>query len=193
MFRAQESTANSEDEFGLTTEAGEGSLKTTWIMRNFIFVAGIALTAFPGFTFAAQRSQTAVESKSTVGAQTLAKIWKSETTKHEYRVRIENDVFYAEWVNLPPAAAKLGAYIRTQCRRVGTKWIGTSRILLACAKPGEPEGKMTRACPMMLRIELDSVSPERIAGRAETLRDFDCEKCEVRQTAWGKFVWAPKR
>jgi putative lipase involved disintegration of autophagic bodies len=162
-------------------------------MRNFIFAAAVALTAFSGFTLAAQKSAPAVDSKSTVKAQPLAQIWKSETTKHEYRVRVENNVLYAEWINPPPFAAKLGVYVRTECRRLGTKWIGTSRILYACAKEGEVEPK--RACPMTMRFELDSISPERITGRAETpnSNDIDCEKCQVRQTHWGAFVWVPKR
>jgi hypothetical protein len=48
-------------------------------------------------------------------------------------------------------------------------------------------------CSMTLRFEVDSISPERITGRAESLRDFDCQKCEVRQTGWGNFVWLPKK
>jgi hypothetical protein len=120
-------------------------------------------------------------------------VWKSQNTTHEYRVRVENDVFYAEWTNIPPDVAKHGAYIRTECRRAGTKWIGTSRILLPCAKRGAAKSKAINACRIILRFELNSISPERITGRAETLKDFDCEKCEVRQTGWGDFVWVPKR
>jgi len=126
-------------------------------------------------------------------AASPGKIWVSQTSKHAFRVNIENDLFTAEWINIPPASAKLGAYIRTECRRTGTRWIGTSRIVLACAKSGETPGKVTHACPMMLRFEVEKITPEQISGRGETLKDFSCEKCEVRQTGWAAFVWVPKR
>ena len=47
-------------------------------------------------------------------------------------------------------------------------------------------------CPMMLRFEVDFISPERISGGGESLKDFDCASCEVRRTTWRPFTWAPK-
>jgi hypothetical protein len=163
------------------------------ILRHLAMVAVLVSWGLASWSVAAQKTSSPPGAKSPQAGQALPMIWVSETTHHEYRVRIEQDVFYAEWVNLPPAAAKLGAYIRTECHHTGAKWIGTSRIMLACAKPGDTAGKMTRTCPMTLRIEVNAISPERIAGRGESLRGFDCEKCEVRQTGWGDFVWVPKR
>jgi hypothetical protein len=124
-------------------------------------------------------------------APSPGKIWKSETTGKEYRVRIEKDRFYAEWV-APPDAAKQGAYIRSECRRTGTKWIGTSQVFVLCPKPGDVNGKSTNGCSLTFRFEVDSITPERITGSGETIREIDCAKCEVRQTGWGNFVWVPK-
>jgi hypothetical protein len=168
-------------------------LQATSITWKLILGCTIVLAGFTRFAAEPQQPGKAAPSKKAVVAQGLSKIWKSPKTNHEYRVQVENDVFYAEWVNIPPDAAKQGAYIRTECRRAGTKWIGISRILLPCAKPGEAKGKTTNACRMALRFEVDSISPERISGHGETLKDFDCGKCEVRQTGWADFVWVPKR
>ena len=126
--------------------------------------------------------------KSAAKSTALPEIWKSTTTGKEYRVKIDGDHFTAEWSNIPPQAAKQGAYIRSDCRRSGTKWIGTSRILLACPLP---DGK-TKMCPMVLRFEIDFISSDRITGGGEILRDFDCGSCEVRKAGWGPFAWAPK-
>ena len=122
-------------------------------------------------------------------ANSLSPVWKSTSTGKEYRVKVEGDRFTAEWSNLPPQAARQGAYIRSECRRTGSRWIGTSRILLGCALP---DGK-TKMCPMLLRFEVDFVSPDRITGGGEVLRDFDCGTCEVRKTGWGPFTWTPKK
>jgi hypothetical protein len=122
-------------------------------------------------------------------AAPLPQVWKSAATGKEYRVKVEGDRFTAEWVNIPPQAAKQGAYIRSECRRTGSRWIGTSRILLGCASP---DGK-TKMCPMLLRFEVDFISPDRITGGGEILRDFDCGTCAVRKTGWGPFAWTPKK
>ena len=122
-------------------------------------------------------------------AGVLPQVWKSVSTGREYRVKVDGDRFTAEWSNIPPKAAKQGAYIRSECRRTGSRWIGTSRILLGCALP---DGK-TKMCPMLLRFEVDFVSPDRITGGGEILREFDCGTCQIRKTGWGPFTWTPKK
>jgi hypothetical protein len=128
------------------------------------------------------------------GARAAAKaapfpsLWRSLTTGKEYLVKVDGDRVTAEWLNVPAEAAKRGAYIRSECRRSGSRWIGTSHVLEPCALP---DGKI-KMCPMSLRFEIDFLSPERITGGGETLRGFDCASCEVRKTGWGPFSWAPK-
>jgi len=135
-----------------------------------------------------QSASKAPGASSTAKSRALPQLWKSASSGREYRVKIEGDRFTAEWTNIPPQAAKQGAYIRSECRRSGSRWIGTSRIFLPCALP---DAKM-KMCPMILRFEVDSISPDRITGGGEILRDFDCGSCEVRKTGWGPFSWAPK-
>ena len=156
-----------------------------WII---ILACAILATTSLQLAFENQSAPKPAGTKSAAKANTLPQLWKSASTGKEYRVKVEGDRFTAEWSNIPPPAAKQGAYIRTECRRSGSRWIGTSRILLPCPLP---DGK-TKMCPMILRFEVDLISSDRISGGGEILRDFDCGSCEVKKTGWGPFSWTPK-
>lgn len=124
-----------------------------------------------------------------------AQVWKSQTTGHEYRVRIEGDVLHADWVNVPPDMARQGAYVRTECRRVGSKWIGTtrSRLLLPCTEVTAPDGRHPSGwCALVTRTEIDSISPQSITGRAQASRRLDCKSCKLLEAEWKDFSWTPK-
>jgi hypothetical protein len=147
-------------------------------------------------TSAAQKPAAPAQQAPTASTPTLGKlpkIWSSEITKHDFRVEVANDVFRAEWVNIPAAAAKQGAYIHTECRRTGAKWEGTSRISMLFAVPGAPAGKDTKLCSLTVRFEVDSITPERISGHSEALRSFDVNTCRVQESKWGEFTWVPKK
>jgi hypothetical protein len=120
-------------------------------------------------------------------------IWHSETTQHDFRVEVTKDLFRADWVDIPPAAAKQGAYIHTECHRIGSKWVGKSSISLLFAIPGGPTGRNTRLCSLSMRMEVESVSPEKITGHTESLSSFDVNTCHVRNTTWREFTWVPKQ
>jgi hypothetical protein len=173
-----------------TTKAAEDFLKRshrTWgLLLRYGFILGLASLSLLG-----QGGRLLPKPARTDSAH--SEIWKSETTGKEYRVRIEKDVFYAEWINLPPAAVRQSLYIRSECHRAGTTWIGTSRVFLLCSKPEETTGKSINGCHLTLRFEVDSVSSERITGRGESLRKWDCQTCKVLETGWANFVWVPLR
>lgn len=122
----------------------------------------------------------------------LAKIWHSESTKHDYQVTVSNDLFRADWVNIPAISAHQGAFIHTECRRSGTKWVGTSNMKLLFSVPGAPPGKDTKACNLTVRFEVDSLTSLKITGHSEALRSFDVKTCKVQQTNWAPFTWVPK-
>jgi hypothetical protein len=169
-------------------ESEENLLRVKPFWRAIILVCGIVATTSWQYSSENPSAPKPAGTKSAAKATALPQIWKSTSTGREYCVKIDGDRFTAEWANIPPQAAKQGAYIRTECRRSGTRWIGTSRILLPCPLP---DGK-TKMCPMILRFEVDFISPERITGGGEILRDFDCGSCEIRKTGWGPFSWVPK-
>ena len=120
-------------------------------------------------------------------------LWKSQSTGREYRVRAQGDTLYAEWVNLPPAYSEHGAYIRTECHRVGAQWIGTSRSLLPCTREINGKEQIANWCPLVTRTEITAIAPDRITGRGQSLRQFDCQTCKVLETGWADFVWVPEK
>ena len=158
---------------------------------TIVLICGILVTTSSQLSFETQSAPKPAGTKSAAKADALPQIWKSVSTGKEYRVKVEGDRFTAEWINIPPESAKLGAYTRTECRRSGTRWIGTSRFLLPIPCP-PPNGKL-KMCPLILRFEVDHISPDRITGGGEILRGFDCGSCAVRKTGWGPFSWTPKR
>jgi hypothetical protein len=123
----------------------------------------------------------------------LPKVWHSEASHKDFRVEVTNEVFRAEWVNIPPAAAKQGAYIRTECRRAGSKWVGTSKVYQAVAISKNPAVKDTKMCTLTVRFEVDSITPEKISFHSEAMRNFDPAKCQLLQTVWVAFTWVPKK
>ena len=125
--------------------------------------------------------------------ETTSDIWKSETTGKKYRVRIEGDHFYADWVDLPPAAAERGAYIRTVCRRAGLKWVGTSSVFMPCTVGKGKSEHIADTCHLTLKLEIDSISKDRITGHAQSLKKFNCQDCKVIETGWAEFEWVPAR
>ena len=119
-------------------------------------------------------------------------LWKSETTGKEYRVQVDKDSFSAEWVNIPPESAKRGAYIRSECHRIGSKWVGTTRVNVLCPAGEGAKEHITNTCRLQFRIEINSIQADKIMGRGETLKRFDCQSCRVDETGWVDFVWVPK-
>ena len=120
-----------------------------------------------------------------------AQVWRSLTTGKEYSVRVDAQTLYAEWVNVPPPLVQGSAYIRSECRRVGTRWVGISRSYLPCDTM-EGNRRVQNWCNLVTRIEIDSMTADRITGRAEAIRRFDCERCRILEKVWAKFEWVPK-
>jgi hypothetical protein len=141
----------------------------------------------------APADRTSASAKSSTTSGQLPKLWHSEATKHDFRVDMTGDVFHAEWVNIPAAVARQGAYIRTECRRTGTKWVGSSKINMSFAIPDAPAGKDTKMCSLTVRFEVDSISAEKITGHSEAIEAFDVNACRAEETKWGEFTWIPKR
>lgn len=164
--------------------------------RKPALVTLMALLVIVPFTAAAQKPTppaTPGDANSNPAFSKIPLIWHSEATKHDFRVEVTPDLFRAEWINIPPVAAKQGASIHTECRRTGQKWVGSSSVKMLFAIPGAPSGKDTKLCSLTVRFEVDSVSPEKITGHSESLRAFDVNACRVQETTWGEFIWIPKK
>jgi len=171
----------------------EAFLKSVGIMRSLVLACGIVLVALAELPHAAQQAKPPRPGGSAPPVSGPSSIWRSETTGKEYRVWIDEKRLYAEWVNIPAVAARNQGYIRTECRRVGAKWIGTSRIFLPCTVGEGAKERIANRCHLTMRMEIDSVTPKRIAGRVEDPKKFDCQTCKVPETVWKSFVWIPKK
>ncbi len=157
----------------------------------------MALLGISPFTAAAQKPAAPAPpapAASKPASGQLPKIWHSEASHKDFRVEVKGDVFTADWVNIPAAAAKDGASMRIECRRTGTKWVGTASVYQELADPKAPAGKdIKKMCHLTVRFEVDSITPEKITFHSEALRDFDYSQCQVLKTAWEGFAWSPKK
>ncbi|HUY15156.1 MAG TPA: hypothetical protein VMX16_16235 [Terriglobia bacterium] len=126
-------------------------------------------------------------------AASIPAVWKSETTKSEYRIQVSANSFTAVWTNIPKPMQQQGAYVRTECRRMGSKWIGTTRSYLpfSCGAGSAGHPPAVHWCHILTRTEISSIAPGRIEGRGEALKSFDCDHCRILQKEWKPFTWAP--
>jgi hypothetical protein len=120
-----------------------------------------------------------------------ARLWKSQTTGKEFRVWTDRGILHAEWVNIPLGLAKGGAYIRSELRRAGPKWAGTSKLRLPCESV-EDNKPVSNWCSLETKIEIAGHTADRITGRGESLKRFDCRVCKILETGWANFEWVAK-
>jgi hypothetical protein len=177
------------------TDFMEIFLKRSWILLiNVALLAGIFIL-LSGCSQKAEQPNAASEGKAAEAPAPPKDMWVSETTGKEYRVVADNDAFRAEWVNISPESAAHGAYIRTECKRQGTKWVGTSASLLPCSVGTDPKSKIENWCHLETKIEIESITADRISGRGEAIKNggFDCAKCKILDSEMKDFFWSPKR
>ncbi len=167
-------------------------LNHTRKVGSLTLLSRILMLGVAGLPLKAQQHRPPPLSQSSKSVPARSGVWKSQTTGKEYRVRVERDSFHAEWVNIPQDSAREGAYIRTACRRQGSKWIGKCHIFLPCAVG---HGPIVNRCHLDMGFVIDQISEGRISGRIEDpdLTQFDCKSCNVPKTVWKDFVWVPKR
>jgi len=164
--------------------------RTNWKLALMTLMAVLMTFAFAA---ADQKPAPVATAGAKPAVAELPKIWHIDARHKDFRVEVTKDLFRAEWVNVPPEAAKQGAYIRTECRRVGDKWVGTSSVYQAVAVSKDPANKDIKMCHLTIRFEVDSITPEKITFHSEAMRNFDPTKCQLLQTAWEEFTWVPKK
>lgn len=160
-------------------------------IRRLVLACGMMLMQIAGLQLVAQQAKPPERKPPAQPVPTSARVWRSITTRREYRVWVENDRLHTEWVNLPPAAVQAGAYVRSESQRAGSKWVGTVRSYLPCDTT-EASGRVSNRCKLLTKIEFTALTPGRITGRAEALRRFDCARCQILETVWKEFEWVPK-
>jgi hypothetical protein len=121
----------------------------------------------------------------------IPSLWRSETTHSFYRVRVKGNSIHAVQSQLPFGVAKHGGYVRTECRRAGDHWIGTTSSFLKVTGSGPHRPAQSNWCHLTTRTEFFSISATSITGRAEAIEAMDVAHCHILQKRWKDFVWKP--
>ncbi len=169
----------------------EKTLKRVRKIRIATIACGLALVAWACSSAISQKSPSA--SSGAGQAEKFPDVWRSLTTGKEYYVRTDKTHFYAQWVNLPPESAQHSAYIHTVCKLEGSKYTGTSDIFMPCVVGEGKNEKIANTCHLTLGIEINSIGKDKITGRAQTLKKFDCSGCKVIEAGWANFEWMPAK
>jgi len=166
-------------------------LHRIWAKRSGTILCAVVFLALAGCSRQAEQPNASAESKPAPG-KAPEKIWISETTGKEYRVRVENDVVRVEWVNVTSDLAVQGAFVRSECKRQGPKWVGTSSSYLPCTLGEGPKPKIDNWCHLQTKFEIGSITADSITGQGEALINFDCLKCKILKSEMKDFLWTPK-
>lgn len=158
--------------------------------RNRILLAAVLFSFLTGCS---RHAEQPAETKA--GNQPAAQprdVWVSETTGKEYRVQVDNNVVRTEWLNVNPELAKHGAFIRSQCKKEGAKWVGKSTSYVPCTTKGGPKPSFDNWCHLETDFEIDTMTPQSITGKSPGLINFDCMKCKILKSEMREFLWTPK-
>jgi hypothetical protein len=180
----------------LTWKAGEG--------ENLNFAAPskliVPLLANSTVQPLGTNSKTAGTSSTGLNKQ---KVWTSLASGRDYRLRIEGDYIYAEWVDLPTQLQTTTAFMSSELKREGDKWVGKARSYLPYAfkssyadfwTTGQRMGtENVNWCTVEVQFEIDKITETRIEGRSLSSSLFDAKKCKSGgKMGWKRFTWIPK-
>src|ERR1700693_3673289 len=170
----------------------EAFLKRFWKLPINLVLVPAVLILLSGCSRKAEQPNATAEGKTASAPGQPKDIWVSETTGKEYHVTADNDAFHAGWVNISPESASHGAYIRTECKRQGSKWVGTSASFVPCSVGTDPKSKFENWCHLETKFEIESITADRISGRGEAIKSggFDCAKCKILDSEMKDFFWS---
>jgi hypothetical protein len=167
----------------LTWKAGEG--------ENLNFAAPSKLIAPLLKNSAVQRLGSTKTAVASATGHTGERVWTSMNTGRDFKVRIEGDYIYTEWINLPPQLQMTTAFMRSESKKDGDKWVGKVRSFL-------PYDLKTWAvqsvkwCSIEMEFEIDKLTETRIEGRSIRAKLVDVKKCKPNEMGWQSFTWIPK-
>ena len=129
-------------------------------------------------------------------------VWTSLASGRDYKLRIDGDYIYTEWVSLPTELQTTAAFVRAELKKDGDKWVGKVRsnypyeyksAYFDFWKNGQTVGTSNvRWCQLELDFEIDALTDSRIEGRAMGFTTFDAKKCKPGKMDWKPFTWIPK-
>jgi hypothetical protein len=130
------------------------------------------------------------------------KIWTSVTSGRDFKLRVDGDHIYTEWINLPLQLQTTTAFMRSELKKVGDKWVGKSRSNMPYEykskyfdfwKNGQTVGTVNvNWCQLEFDFEIDTLTDTRIDGRGMGFTTIDAKKCKPGKMEWKTFTWIPK-
>jgi hypothetical protein len=129
-------------------------------------------------------------------------VWTSLLSGRDYKLRIDGDYLYTEWVNLPTQLQTTTAFMRSELKKDGDKWVGKARSYLPYGfkssyadfwTTGQRMGTENVSwCTMEVQFEIDKITETRVEGRSLSSKSFDAKKCKSGKLEWQSFTWIPK-
>jgi hypothetical protein len=93
--------------------------------------------------------------------------------------------------SVQPLGAASTAFMRSELKKDGDKWVGKVRSLLPYDyKTWAVEN--VKWCTVEMQLEIDKVADTRIEGRSMRAKSFDAKKCKPGELEWQSFTWIPK-
>jgi hypothetical protein len=115
------------------------------------------------------------------------RVWTSMSSGRDYKVRIDGDYVYVQWVNLPPELVSTMAFSRTELKKTGDKWVGKNTNYLPVSTKTGPKW-----CRIEVDMEIDKLSESRIEGKGTRWLTTDAKKCQPEHPESIPFTWIPK-
>ena len=120
----------------------------------------------------------------------------------DYKLRVDGDYVYTEWVNLPTQLQTTTAFMRSELKKDEDKWVGKMRTYLPYGfkssyadfwTTGQRIGtENVNWCTVEAQFEIDKITETRIEGRSLNPKSFDAKKCRPGKLEWKSFTWIPK-
>jgi trypsin-like peptidase len=179
----------------LTWKAGEGE-NLNFAAPSKLIVPLLANSNVQPFGTASKAVPT-----SSIGSN-RDRVWTSMTSGRDFKVHFDGDYLYTEWINLPAQLQTTSAFMRSELKKSGDKWIGKGRSNLPYAykssyadfwTTGQRMGtENVNWCILEIEFEIDKVSDSRIEGRSLSSTSVDAKKCKPGKMEWKPFTWIPK-
>lgn len=121
--------------------------------------------------------------------------WKPEEGGPVRLLRFQGDGIKIEALH-PVATRQTGEFALAELRKQGNKYVGVTENRFTCVWRDAAAEEHRKECTEELSIEMTSLTPRRVEGRAQSYRvdsTFNCQKCaRTAAPAWRPFAWIPE-